>query len=130
MIKATELRMGNMVYVPTTKSGNTVARIYAIMHVDVRVQCEDEKHTFEVNQLMPILIIPEILEKCGFKNVMAERYDFPTYEHSLGDRISFDGGIYKYWLGGIYQDWAEIRSLHRLQNFFFEYNNLELEVKL
>lgn len=140
MIDAHELRIGNIIhngFKPVVVHGLDAEGIILMMQPTSMSLGWGGRRETEYSRLYlgyevadPSPLTAEILEKCGFRDVTAEQYDFPTYENHLGDRISFDGGIYKYWLGGIYCDWAELRALHRLQNFFFEYNNQELEVKL
>lgn len=131
MVKANELRIGNIISVIPYGDHLTVSEIHDATETfkdDSWVHTREDVRVSDMSRVAGILLTPEILEKCGFRP--ADGYDFPTYEDDLGNRVSFDAGIYKYWLGGIYQDWAEIRSLHRLQNFHFEYTNRELEVTL
>lgn len=134
MIKPNELRIGNLVGHQDSDYTSDESEI----HFTGRIESIDERYvivselglrgTVNYDDLIPIPLSDEWMERLGFK--AQEGYDFPTFEDQYGNRISLDGGVWKYWLGGIYQDWAEIRFLHRLQNFYFEYTNRELEVKL
>lgn len=120
MIDPHELRIGNWVKVGTIES------IVDYLHLgSIGLQGNAIINNFQ--QVDPIPLTPEILEKCGFEN---GGYDMIFW--SIGDfEISgvYDSKEQQYYFGVAYYDGkisVEIKSLHQLQNLYFALTRTEL----
>lgn len=119
MIKANELRIGNLIMSPDTKHP-VVVEINHLLYI-----AGDEKYYGEYE---PVPLTPEILEAAGFKiedklNVGAQTY----FKDGMGEYLTYhyDGFC-------VYESSKQpvIKSLHQLQNLYFALTGQELEIKL
>lgn len=119
MIKAYELRPGNIILSPDT--GQWV--IVDLNHI----KAIQEGVAVNGKHYEPIPITAEILEKCGATK--ARGYTDAFYLRTnvglnlLSIRLGHPLKIGDSW-------WPEIKHLHRLQNLFFDLTEKELEIKL
>jgi len=130
MIQANELRIGNLVNIlhPISKKWN-FERIKAKTIANIE---HNPNHDLIVNNIEPIPLTPEILEKCGFErsdnlysmyrlqilNEWTAFYINP--KHSLCElSISKHGAVVK-----------TCKYVHQLQNLYFALTGDELEVNL
>jgi hypothetical protein len=123
MINANEIRIGNWV------SQVEYNRLMQVKHIlSNGVRCDYERkdvgktHTslFNFNEIQPIPLTPEILEKCG-----AIVYCFDNgnpNQYRIKDRLFVirDGNIVDYGSSVV------IKHLHQLQNLYFALTNSEL----
>jgi len=112
MIKANELRIGNLV---NTKYG--ILSVHASMLADI------VNNGFNVN---PIPLTPEILESCGFTKDEEELCLPVDDNYSL---VWDEDGVYIDSFESLLYD-SRIIYLHQLQNLYFALKGEELEVKL
>jgi len=109
MIQANELRIGNLVNIlhPISKKWN-FERIKAKTIANIE---HNPNHDLIVNNIEPIPLTPEILEKCGFK-FTDNGEDFNTWENKIEIWQHDEGFCHSYAFGG------EVNYLHQLQNLF------------
>jgi hypothetical protein len=137
MIKANELRIGNLVYETSimdepTFDDSCIFQIGVINAVDGIVRDKDDNIS-QFEYLYPIPLTPEILEKCGFNidgngswihessslvNDFALEYD-KSEKHNFIPTISM----------GEYSVGIDIKFVHQLQNKYFAWYGEELEIK-
>jgi len=113
MINANELRIGNWILDPAYK-------LPMCLDVDNMEVLLGARH---FNDLDPIPLTPEVLEKCGFKN--EEGWQTSWYFNNAVPINIHLGKIY-------YNDMSrffEITSLHQLQNLYFALTGNELDYK-
>lgn len=138
-MNANELRIGNKVIV----SGEQY-EVASVNKHGVYVLISDSTDAeIQTNYWEPILLTPEILEKCGFTPRSPHGENFPLYSiRDLGyEGINLSGndevfkrgfaiailpGYYKLLSAG----WAHLQYVHQLQNFFFLFAGKELGIKL
>lgn len=138
MIQPTELRLGNYVNVP--RAEQSPFRIDGFEYISKdggKIYQNNGTYetsfgtfpfhplTWEISDLAPIPLTPEILEKAGFKHqdILKKVYHKNVY---LWNRFRIDEtGTGKYFYGQL-----EITSLHQLQNLYFALVGSELTVNL
>lgn len=128
MIKATELRIGNLVQ---SKDG----RLTTVNELkDDLVDCEwSGAHYIEP---FPVSLTPEILKKCGFKGMPVGKYQDDGNWHlkapdcvvAYDDRWQSDNAGRVSYNGCTI--WCPILYLHQLQNLYFALTGEELTVDL
>lgn len=145
MIHAKELRYGNKVQ---TKQGKiiTVQQIHAdtlVYDTLIKVSREpanargsykasyhtpfiEEIQEAYYQEVMPIMLTCEILEKCGFKNFVREEWIFRVGN----SHVDFEFTVEGLRLRQPNSCRVNIRTLHQLQNFLFAVAGFELEVDL
>lgn len=131
MIKANELRIGNWVkYTNDQSLKNGLANTWVNVTDDIiKWAANPSENVYE-----PILLTPEVLEKCGFektwkmyeldfsdKLLSDRRYEFFCYEKDLPNC--------SYTLNSITAA-NNFSFLHQLQNLYFALTGEELEIKL
>lgn len=114
MIKANELRVGN--WVTGAFGENAPFQIMKGFQID---DC--------VDTYFPILLTPEILERCGFEFIKNE-YLLKAFS------IVFQQNIFKFYYdyldkGDYNEIFVQIKYLHQLQNLYFVLTGEELEIK-
>lgn len=130
MIKPNELRIGNKLNY--TGLGNSYYPTGIITVEEVLSNGVNLSHgdltVYEAEKLHPIPLTPQILEKCGFKDVHGE---YVTLE---GIGIYNDGD--DYWFcdedaheGNVIYYGNGFQYVHQLQNLFFALTGEELEIK-
>lgn len=129
MIKSTELRIGNWVYVDL---GTPSLTPHCISERDMVDICSNRLKETDI-ELISIPLSPEILTQwCGFesgdsiiylKSPIQPREDRPTYLFYCDKRAPL-----KY--SRTIHDYIEIIYLHQLQNLYFALTGIELEVKI
>lgn len=137
MIPANELRIGNWVGLTGTdkwyKFGVNMFSIIAQKgeHESISYYAIDA----ETNILSPIPLIPEILEKCGFRDKTNGWYhiDWFALEEDCRLAINVKSGrcsIFEYDESGMAFTKHPIKYLHQLQNLYFSLTGEELEVNI
>lgn len=126
MIDARELRIGNLIY-------GVSDRIETIVKITDGGKITTYKangiYENDIDDLSPIPLTPEILEKCGFKKIIADGGAVGYYEYY--DNGKYETSVLSKWgitLMGI--DSIHIKYLHQLQNLFYALCGKELEIKL
>jgi len=116
MVKANELRIGNLIYelVQDFNEGGRFldgAKEIIIVDADIIKFVSENEGCYE-----PIPLTPEILEKCGFEFIPEAGYfSYKLKNKPQGiDAIKVGNGIY----------------VHQLQNLYFALTDEELEIKL
>jgi len=140
MIKANELRRGNMFYARQKQMLCTCLSVVQ-KGCDVKVirlnpYPADKDHfgfTFvDYEEMDPIPLTPEILEKCGFDKSGLHCWINRVDEYSLliiQDNRRFE--LMDITSGETVLSWdTRVENLHQLQNLFFSLAGLELDVKL
>ena len=113
-MKATELRMGNLVYVD-----NEIIEVWEVSDSSINYHYMEGKD-IAIEELKPIPLTVEWLEKFGFENIKDDVYRF---------------GYYEYFMGGLCFDGVEIFNakridyVHQLQNLYFALTEEELTLK-
>jgi len=106
-MKPNELRIGNYVNWINTQEPNSLYLIEEIRELNYH-DC------FE-----PIFLSAEWLDKCNFKFKELCIYNFSISHHIITNRFFFMIGDYA----------KQIHYLHQLQNIYFEFTGVELEIK-
>jgi hypothetical protein len=135
MISANELRIGNYVY-PNYEN----ATPYPVLAIgkDSFVCCW-ENNIGEIEYVLyddaqPILLTPEILEKCGFK--LVSKHSFWNFQNKNGFYVSMwmedepIAGFEKKGCCYVGESYTEISTVHWLQNYYFFNYRKELEINL
>jgi hypothetical protein len=112
MIEVNELRVGNWVEMTGLKMQLTERKLYLLFSDIV----ERNGESFKV--MRPILLTPELLEKCD-KEQMRKIADLAYIATSTYGGFSFNIINHK-----------EIEYVHQLQNFYFACTGEELEIQL
>lgn len=113
MIKANELRIGNLVH--DTEGKVNKITFQALKYLVIY----DGAH-----QVKPIKITEEWLVNLGFTKINSKRFQY-EYEHdALSNNLYGSTGCY--YMSNIT---PEIASVHQLQNLYFALTGQELEVK-
>lgn len=119
MIKANELRIGNLV--------NNVYTVIGISDFDVTIQYKDD-YASEVcqafNEIIPIPLTDEWFLKLGFKKDDYGQYVRP--EMFSGFQSNFNKPGY-FLMAGDDKDEPKVEYVHQLQNLFFALTGKELE---
>jgi hypothetical protein len=113
-MQANELRIGNWVKLPEDVEGDRYAQIGRDDFEYVRGLCN-------IEQMSPIPLTPEILEKAGFKK---EFYGWTKSWVELSFEYHFMVNI------GEYHITDPLQSLHQLQNLYFALTGTELVINL
>lgn len=141
MIKANELRLGNLVTDEFYSTFNTIITVNSINSKGINLNIEDDGNfseladrwiepEYEFNQLFGIPISPEILQKFGFDmNPNWYKYDGAIAVLDLGYLYLAMGVMGRYVT--LFQNdntstGKNIEYLHQLQNLFFDIKDKEL----
>ncbi len=124
MIKANELRVGNVVVREYNNRGLEYDNNYVITE-QVMGLIFGEDTSIALNDLFPIPLTPEVLEKCGFvKENNGWRIKlFGLFDHNYGR------GELKLRLNAAEIICPEVKYLHQLQNLYYTHTYEELEYK-
>jgi hypothetical protein len=131
-IKASDLRIGNWVH----KIHSSVNRSLYIEESDFPMETIDcgfvkVLEIAEYEDLQPIPLTPEILEKCGFQK---DSIDFilPLKHGSLQSPLSGEYVVFGLEVNDLFYDAHEsdIKYLHQLQNLYFALTCEELQINL
>ena len=130
-ILSNELRIGNLVM----DEKNRVVQIHGIEsnwnYVWLNHLNGSSIYCFEIERINPILLTPEILEKCGF-NIKSPNKDgtFNYWSKELDASIDCeDGNLFRYRIHEKLRT-KNIVSLHQLQNLYYALTQTELTYKL
>ena len=146
MIQAKELRFGNKVYNPKNAEIITVQQIlHSTIIYDTQLKINKERsnngwssiviYTSEVVEVIkeveyqdldPIILTPQILQKCGFRNFIRDEW---IISHSAG-HADFELTAQGLRLRQPTPSRMPIKYLHQLQNLFFALTGEEIEVNL
>jgi hypothetical protein len=128
-MNANELRIGNLVMMGT----RTIVQINQLRGSEVFTNTKVALIESAINDIKPIPLTPEILEKCGFE---APDYRFPNHSfYSLQNWLEVSGEVRQsIWLlyanDDEYRTGTEFQYLHQLQNLYFALTGTELTVNL
>jgi hypothetical protein len=125
MMQGSELRIGNWV---------EVAEIQTVILVvsDTLFQVQGNMVTNRPNQLDPIRLTPELLEKCDFTKgePISKGYYIPYSSNQYSNFIiNYCPSNNSFWLNGYVYD-VKIEFLHHLQNIYHALIGQELQVNL
>lgn len=145
MIHAKELRYGNKVQ---TLQGETITVQQILSNTliyDTEIKVTQEmasvgksyKTTYytqvvevvkeaEFQEILPIVLTPKILEKCGFRNYVREEWILKVGSSHLDFEFKDDGLRLRHPI----PCQVSLRHLHQLQNFLFSIAGYELETDL
>jgi hypothetical protein len=136
MIKASELRIGNIVWesnsvTPGPEDFNEIV-IASINDID-KVIRDDQENGYSYDALYGIPLTPEWLERCGFvtDGTGDDNHTEPLWDHPKTNYQYSDGALVHN--GSAYDDWHDIGNVdyvHQLQNLFYWVTGKELEIKL
>jgi hypothetical protein len=143
MIKANELRLGNLVYSPDLLGDIEIARVYSITLADVMVQGKEIKHAVGMEILEPIPLTTEWIERFCFRLNDPQWTDkngstgktFDTLHPRNFDvfQDDEDGKFYRVIDCSEYDEHLhldiEIEHVHQLQNLYFALTGEELVLK-
>lgn len=124
MIDVRELRIGDYVYLQSSKTPYRITEIGYSEIEDSRyeasgISSEAVFRTY-VENLNPIPLTEELLLKCGFKK---HKWGIVTYYNPL---LELDVDFH---LKGVDYN-IQLKSLHQLQNLYFDLSSQELELNL
>ena len=131
-MKANELRSGSVIsingenvivdHIKCHEDSVTIKNGFAIVFNDGDLETDGN------DNIKPIVLTPEILEKCGFDYDAS--YEVPKVQK--GNFILWDGfdGSFGANFGGLTRLDVSVQYLHQLQNLYFALTGEELEVKL
>lgn len=133
MIKANELRVGNLLNWESDHIGDGVSEVIAISKIGYKIKSVRGCHPTldEYNRVNPILLTPEWLERCGFALKGPDDFhDKPLWKHPSTDYLYCEGGNFVDNDGpyGHYCDIGDVRYVHQLQNLFFALTGEELTI--
>lgn len=120
-MEAKELRIGNWVNVPESAFG-FYSYTYRISPAFIEVRTNGVYQTFEINDIKPIPLTPEILEKAGFERI-GNKWKLKNISIGLGN--SFISCL----IGQTYIE-PNLKHLHQLQNLYFALTGEELKIEL
>lgn len=124
MIKANELRIGNLVQFESETGFTEQVKVVCIRENDFDAEGDEVFHNEKYDgDYEPIPLTPEILEAAGFDKVSGL-----TYDHKDGNTIRESSGQYWYYVK-IHGNLRSIQYLHQLQNLYFSLTGKELEIK-
>ena len=125
MIKANELRIGNWVMYDN--------RLFQIEAISRSLPCLNTDEfgigVVDWNNINPIPLTPEILEKCGLKNGNSEldrNVFYSTNKHLAQFSVNISGSFGIYVGVFIALRSVHLEYLHQLQNLYFALTNTEL----
>jgi len=124
-MKATDLRIGNFVYIPDTKQ---IAKIFTINEI-LGVQVNNNLLTMlSFNEISPIKLTPEKLIEFGFER---QELDDVTYfekeNHHNFIICDFDNGEGLVKSTSTFREKVKpLKHVHQLQNMFYYYEGVEL----
>lgn len=138
-MKATELRIGNIVFYNSEDDKNEPVRYYCTINgADLRIMQDDENY---LKSHEPIPLTPELLEKCGFSD-KDYKSGYIGIEIKAGGMIT-DFVLTKPQVLGEFQKqfcweytagnipfFLKLEYLHQLQNLYFSLTCKELEINL
>ncbi|MCE5225881.1 MAG: hypothetical protein LLG05_08460 [Porphyromonadaceae bacterium] len=138
-MKANELRIGNVVGIGDLHIGTTTMYLGAARIFDVKLIKSNQINIHQIDnkgfgtvlpeELQPIPLTPELLEKCGFKSNHPTYYYIPIEDNCLHVYYS-NNGLYGYNVKYMHAYLGEIKYLHQLQNLYFALTGEELEIDL
>ncbi len=120
MIDIRELRIGNYVF-PKKSSGAKSVNGVVFAIDDYLVSVKGNHNQYDYHLLEPIPLTEELLFKCGFEKKQlgsATVYYHPLIE--LDTHFCLNGVDYN----------IQVKSLHQLQNLYFDLTGREIEVDL
>ena len=129
MIQSNELRIGNWVEWVFPNRNNQPNKFQFCEIESIRTSLVGVLGSaYGYDQIQPIPLTPEILEKCGFEKT--NRIDFgepnPCYTNFSLSLMIRHNSYFIDWMGGN----IEVKYLHQLQNIYFSLTGEELDVKL
>jgi hypothetical protein len=130
ILKANELRLGNWIYLSRFKDNHQVYSIelYPIFQDGKEIWKIDGE---EIEDIQPIPLTPEILEKAGAKHSHADVYYFDTRDGKLfisyiDGHVTEGAGLF----GKISHNHYKRPYLHQLQNLYYALTGEELSIQL
>lgn len=131
-MKANELRIGNWVYwginIVPIKSIHTESVLKDEVSVYIEVNEKLNHYCVSINEITPIPLTPEILQKAGFSQ------QFDTLDWDLGYKFQINSHFILlsrndtfYYIDAIN---TEVEYLHQLQNLYFALIGEELDINL
>ena len=119
MIKANELRIGNLVLPQHDLDG----KYHLVKKLEAGLTNDYIEEWYS-----PITLTPEILERCGFERIdHIHGYTFYTLSKSRKNRCHID--IYPEKTQWMSYTMSHCKYLHQLQNLYFTLTGQELEIK-
>jgi len=110
MIKATDLRVGNLM-----KNPKGISHVYEILQTAVILKIGKELSAWNYNEIEPIPITEELLINAGARKIGETSYNL----HEM--QINFTDGK---WIEYVHQ--IELTGIHHLQNVFYFTRGKEL----
>ena len=147
MMDIKEFRIGNCLKYTETQNAGCVITIHednedfksTVIGLDVSETCDNGDFFVEdrVDSFEPILLTPELVQKCGFKKDNNDNY-FLSFAESFAHKerhIEFEfmgkDVFCSFWIGsGKDKILMDIKYLHQLQNFYFALSGKELVIDL
>lgn len=122
MIQPNELKIGNLVYAGVNFENSDITKPLGLVPIKVQMGFTSTEN------LYPIPLTPEILEKAGFKKLS---YDFEFWKNSMW-RLKQHKLNNEWYLThcGEEVDCIKIKYLHQLQNLYFALTGEELNIEL
>ncbi len=139
-LKASELRIGNLVCYNSMKHPrinelgelsfstiNTISRSFSSYNIIVNRK-ESREWFFDIKDIKPIPLTPEILEKAGFENGYKEIDNQLIQVHLESKQVSVSGqdactNGHAFWI-------ENISHVHQLQNLYHSLTGKELQINL
>lgn len=114
MIKPQDIRKGNYI-----QQGKIVSFYEYGVHVGYG-KC------YEFNKLDPILITPELLEKCGFEEIDSEEYINYFYNRFRLTFTKKENALSSLYFVG--EELCKLKGFHHLQNIIYDLTGKELQI--
>jgi hypothetical protein len=130
MIKANELRIGNLVNYEQTTHLITCVNIDYTISIWVDKKNQEHLYTHQNNELKPIPLTEEWLLKFGFGEELKDEWKI-LVNGCWSFFICYYENQYNHWVGcgAEYCHGKEIKYVHQLQNLYFALTNEELKIK-
>lgn len=127
-MKASELRVGNIVYIPQTKTNEQIGCI----EENGRFVIKGYKSSYSsIECLRPIPLTEEWLIKFGFTRHHTDYFNDVIFIKNVPNNNEFEWGVYPNEIGSGIQikNRKPLKYVHQLQNLYFALTGEELELK-
>ncbi|HWW39594.1 hypothetical protein [Pedobacter sp.] len=137
MIHPSELRLGNIVsHTRNLPAEQKYYLVFNILPTDLQLQSTHDRFAVGINDVNPVLLTNNILEKCSFTDL--HRQPEPSnqwyHDHVKGFCIVKEMNDKEEWIFKWYvyptNEFIHLKSVHQLQNLFFTLYEKELQTKL
>jgi len=129
-MKATELRLGNYIQGSIIVSnGEVIENNHILVDLNVLKMSIDEQQS-AISRINPIPLTEDWILKFGLKRKDEEYFYLKEYDHQILIDINTFDVVLDFREEGYYVTIKhDLKYVHKLQNFYFELNDRELELR-